>query len=127
MTAEAVKEPAGEALPDDQIQLRLKWRRTWKDTEDDFCCEDPERGVTSIGRFYYSLGGQIGKGWLWTVYAAVPHFDGSTWNGGGSGVADTPRQAAKCIEDDWFRIIKGTPLELPLKQRNAYAAAKDPG
>lgn len=42
------------------------------------------------------------------------------------GYEDTPRQAAKRVEDSWFDAVKGTALDVPVavRKRNAYAAAK---
>lgn len=42
------------------------------------------------------------------------------------GYEDTPRQAARRVEDSWFEAVRGTSLDvaLPAPSGNAYAAAK---
>lgn len=78
----------------DEIHLRLKWRRTWDDRENDFCGYDRNSGKRA-GRIYLrSTGGFLNGQWSW-------FFGGST------GTEPTAREAAKVIEDLWFRYHDG--------------------
>ena len=78
-------------MPDiktDRIPLRLKWRKTWADEENDFVADGPDGGT--IGRIYLRDTGGLLKGqWSW--------FYGAT-----TGTEPTARHAAKAIEDLWF-------------------------
>jgi hypothetical protein len=72
----------------EKILLRLKWRKTWADEENDFVAVGPDGGT--IGRIYLRDTGGLLKGqWSW--------FYGAT-----TGTEPTARHAAKAIEDLWF-------------------------
>ena len=80
------------------IELRLKWRQTWADRENDFVAKAP--GFEgSVGRIFFQLGGINNPDrWFWTMNATV---DGVAFSN--SGHAATARDAARHVEDIWFR------------------------
>ncbi|MBX3580856.1 MAG: hypothetical protein KF810_03030 [Rhizobiaceae bacterium] len=88
----------------DQIELRLKWRRTWPDRENDFVGVDPISGKT-IGRFHVSSAGNDAGKWIWLYQASFPGLPWAEIHR--SGFEATPREAAKAIEDTWFRATEG--------------------
>jgi hypothetical protein len=81
---------AGEGDAMSEIMLKYKWRKTWPDRENDFVCVDD--GVT-VGRIYIHHMGA----WVWFMNA--DEFVCS------NGSADTPREAARCLEDAYDRRV----------------------
>lgn len=91
----------------ENIQLKYRWRKTWADKPDDFVGKDPDNvdqfgSPSTIGRFYLAhIPG--GMAWRWFVQWHPP--------GAGvvlpSGVAQSEREAAKAIEDnyDWLKSL----------------------
>lgn len=93
-------------MPDEpKIELRLKWRKTWPDREQDFVGLDELSG-TKVGRIYVSVAGDTTGSWLWHYQASLPGLPWSSLNRGG--VEETARRAAKAIEDVWFKAIEGS-------------------
>ncbi|HHV69157.1 MAG TPA: hypothetical protein GXX48_16125 [Ochrobactrum intermedium] len=108
-----------------EIKLRLKWRKTWEDREDDFIASAPNF-PGNVGRFHKHVGSSDG-GWNWSFQAMdLPVARASL--GETSGIETSAREAAKKIEDIWFGASKGTEYEENEPSRepqpNAYAAAK---
>ena len=111
-------------MDDHDIILRLKWRQTWADKENDFTAEAPTYQGT-VGRIYlHEAGPQQGQ-WFWSM---VAHGSEVSRNVGIlSGFQPSPRRAAKEVEDSWAAAIRGTIHEQgskPSSPMNAYAAAK---
>lgn len=110
----------------ESITLRLRWRATWPDREADFVAEAPTYNG-NVGRIYYvpENHGMQSNRWFWAFQAF-----GDDVNRGGinlSGHEDTPRQAARRVEDAWFSAIRDGRHDVPVPDdapKNAYAAAK---
>lgn len=93
---------------------RLKWRKTWPDSVNDRVADGPLPGYM-IGRFYRHDTGGINKGrWSWFYQADIPGLSRQGINL--TGFADTPQEAAKAIEDAWFRAIEGKTLDVDGKR-----------
>lgn len=108
---------------DHEIELRLRWRHTWADKEQDFVAEADGYDGT-VGRIYQEVRpGGLDTWWLWAMNA---HGHDISRNFQPlSGHEGTPRQAAQQVEKAWFLAIKGSSLDVPGPAvRNAYAAAK---
>jgi len=107
-----------------EIELRLKWRHTWPDREQDFVAEAPGYSG-SVCRIYESLkAGSTATHWFWAMNA---HGYEISRAGRTSGYEATARQAARAAEDGWFAAIRGTSLEHVVPEAapaNSYAAAK---
>jgi len=117
MSTEPVMAPDGEAMPE-RIDLRLKWRQTWAEKEEDFVAQaDGYRG--NIGRIY--RGNYHIERWHWSFQASGDGIDREAQHNGG--VTATARQAAMCVEEIWFRFFPDRPSA---PSRNAYAEATDP-
>lgn len=72
------------------IELKLKWRHTWPGEDQHDFCADTDVGKP-VGRFYWcNTGSAESVGWWW--FSQLPH----------RGIAKSPREAAKAIEDIWF-------------------------
>ena len=107
--------------PSETIPLRLRWRQTWLDRENDFAAEATAyKG--SVGRIYQHDHGPTAGKWFWAFNAFGDDISRNI--GAVSGYADSARLAAKAVEDCWFAAIKGSRLDVPEPQGNAYAAAK---
>jgi len=108
-----------------EIKLRLKWRKTWEDRETDFVANAPNL-PGNVGRFHKHIASSDG-GWRWSFQAMdLPVARASL--GETSGIEPSAREAAKKIEDIWFRASKGTECEETEPSRdpqsNAYLAEK---
>lgn len=109
--------PAPAVVPvTDEIPLRLKWRLTWPgEVENDFVGYVPGlidtlgRPVQKIGRIHIIKGDPHGGEYVWYYQANLPRLPWKELNRGGW--EPTAREAAKQIEDIWFRVIVGTPYE----------------
>lgn len=94
-----------------EYQPRYKWRKTWPDRENDFVGYDPATPdhvgePATIGRFHLQwIPG--GEKWLWSMQWGSNGRELITTNG----IADTPREAAKAIEESYDRLkaINSTP------------------
>lgn len=107
----------------ESIPLRLRWRQTWPERENDFVAETGDYQA-SIGRIYlYDSGPQQGL-WFWAFQAFGD--DVSRNIGKLTGVEPSAREAAREVERAWFAAIKGSRYEMPVEASpvNAYAAAK---
>ncbi|MGN6535121.1 MAG: hypothetical protein ACTHKQ_05245 [Mesorhizobium sp.] len=113
--AEPVKVADGEA-----ITLRLKWRQTWPDKEADYAAD--ASNYDHVGRIYRHNGGPQDGKWFWSLTAFGPEISRNIGNC--TGTEDTPRAAARMVEDAWFAAIKGSTLDRPPPKRNAYELAK---
>jgi hypothetical protein len=98
---------------DHEIKLKLRWRHTWSDKDDDFVAELPAGCAYSgtVGRIYkhFKPGGE-GYYWLWAMNAwghGILRVAGKL-----DGYEDTPRMAAKQVEDSWFDAVRGTSLDV---------------
>jgi hypothetical protein len=111
-------------MEDHEITLRLRWKQTWADKENDYCAEAPAY-QGSVGRIYlFEHGPQQGQ-WFWAMNAHGPDISRNI--GKLSGVASSARKAAREVEDSWVESIKGTVHEQGLSSVapvNSYAAAK---
>ncbi len=109
-----------------EIKLRLKWRQTWPDREQDFVAS--ASGYDGpVGRIYEQQ--KPGSGdihWFWAFQASAGEVSRNI--GTTSGHEATAREAAREVEQCWFAAIKGTSLENAVPEAtvptNAYAAAK---
>lgn len=107
-----------------EIELKLKWRKTWTDREDDFVAVGVPGVHGDIGRIHKHLGGPQGDRWGWEIHARLP-----TLVLNDKGTEDTAREAAKRIEDLWFEYgqpaaDKLDPGTLTVREVNLYALAK---
>ncbi|CAM5598653.1 hypothetical protein MAUB1S_10123 [Mycolicibacterium aubagnense] len=107
-----------------EIELKLKWRKTWDNVEDDFVAVGVPGVHGDIGRIYKHAGGPQNARWSWSVYARLPTLMLSD-----GGTEDTAREAAKKVEDLWFEYgqpeaDKIDPTTLSARQVNLYALAK---
>ena len=97
------------------ITLRLRWRKTWEDVEDDFIGYVPGlvdtlgRPVRKIGRIHIIQGNPHAGEFVWYYQACLPGLPWAALTRGGW--EPTAREAAKQIEDIWFRVIVGTPYD----------------
>lgn len=105
-----------EAHAADEPELRLKWRHTWENKGPDYAAHTDAYEVP-VGRIYLIKQGPQQGRWFWSMTASGPEI--SRNSGDHSGKADSPREAARLVEDAWFAAIKGSSLE-----PNAYATAK---
>jgi hypothetical protein len=114
----------------ENIVLRLKWRKTWEDREDDFVAQAPSYNG-SVGRIYFvpEHHGPKVESWYWAFQAFGDDISRNIGNLHGH--ADTARLAAQAVENAWFLAIAGTRHEIPILEsepiqppKNAYAAAK---
>lgn len=109
-----------------EIHLKLKWTQTSIDITNDFVARSPAF-KDIVGRFYLEEGSVENGVWNWSMTASG---QGIKREGMGllSGSEPSARQAAKAIEDCWFKAIAGgvldTPDEKPTPPKNSYAAAK---
>jgi hypothetical protein len=110
-------------LMGDDIELRLKWRHTWDDREDDFSAIAPSYSGC-VGRIYLNSGGPTDGLWFWSLTASGSDISRNV--GKLSGYESSARLAARAVEDAWFSAIKGSTHDSPPRPTNAYAAAKDP-
>lgn len=111
------------ANPSD-IELKLKWRKTWDDAEDDFVAVGVPGVHGDIGRIYLVRGGPQNARWTWGINARLPELFLSD-----SGSEATAREAAKRVEDLWFEYgqpeaDKIDPTTLSAREVNLYALAK---
>lgn len=107
---------------DHEIELKLRWRHTWEEKDNDFVAEAPGHPDT-VGRIYESIKpGGTGTHWFWAMNAHGPQVSRNI--GKLSGYEDTPRKAARQVEKAWFEAIRGSSLEVAPPTKNAYAAAK---
>ena len=79
--------------------LRLKWRKTWPDREDDYVAAAPTY-AGDVGRIYKASGGPGDGQWNWFMQA---HGSGIVRSPDQSGTAPSARQAAAEVERVWFR------------------------
>lgn len=112
---------------DHEIELKLRWRRTWPEEEEreDYVADAPT--YTSLGRIYLVVAQaeSINGRWFWSLTA---HGNEISRNVGDlTGYEDSAREAAARVERAWFAAIRGSKHEVPAvpaQPRNAYAAAK---
>ncbi len=110
----------------DNIQLKLKWTQTSHDITNDFVARSPAFKDV-VGRFYLEAGSAENGVWNWSMTASG---EGIRREGMGllSGSEPSAREAAKAIEEAWFKAIKGGVLDIqdekPVAPKNSYAAAK---
>lgn len=79
--------------------LRLRWRRTWADREDDYVASAPNY-TGDVGRIYRASGGPGDGQWNWFMQALGPGIARSPDQ---SGMAASAREAAAEVERVWFR------------------------
>lgn len=90
---------------DNQIKLKYRWRQTWPDRDNDFVGTDPDRldqfgNPVTIGRFYLGYVGTV-EMWRWFVQ----YQPGPVGIVLPSGHCDSPREAAKQIEEAYDALI----------------------
>lgn len=108
-------------MDDHEIELKLRWRHTWEEKDNDFVAEAPGY-PDSVGRIYESIiPGGTDTHWFWSMNA---HGAFISRAGKNSGYEATPRQAAQQVEKAWFEAIRGSSLDVAPPTKNAYAAAK---
>jgi hypothetical protein len=102
---------------------QLKWRKTCGEKEGDFVADSPLPGHT-IGQFYqHNTRGIYNGHWTWFYQAAIPGL-GRSERFKLSGYAETPHEAAKAIENQWFEAIEGKVLDV---ERECYVDAPSEG
>lgn len=108
---------------DHEIELRLRWKHTWDDKENDFVAEvDGYAG--SVGRIYrHDSGGYLKGNWFWAMNAHGPEISRNIEPL--FGFEPTPRKAAREVEKAWFAAIRGSSLDMPPPVKNGYLAAKE--
>jgi len=110
----------------EKIELRLRWKKTWPDRENDFVGHAPNFEA-SVGRIQLVEHGPQQNSWSWSLTAAGEHVRREDI-GALTGSEPSPREAARAVENSWFAAIKGSPLDDASEQqtssKNAYAAAK---
>lgn len=109
----------------EKIELRLGWKKTWADRENDFVGHAPNFDHT-VGRIQLIEHGPQQNSWSWSLTAAGEHVQ-REGIGALTGVELSPREAARAVENAWFTAVKGSPLDEgePKKpSKNSYAAAK---
>lgn len=109
----------------EKIELKLRWKKTWPDRENDFVGHAPNFEA-SVGRIQLAEHGPQQNSWSWSLTAAGEHVR-REGIGALTGVEPSPREAARAVETAWFRAINGTPLDVaepPKPSKNSYAAAK---
>ena len=110
----------------ENIVLKLKWTQTSIEIANAFEARSPAFKDV-VGRFYLEEGSAENGIWNWSFTASG---NGIRREGMGllSGSEPSAREAAKRIEDCWFKAIKGgiydIPDEKPVAPKNSYAAAK---
>ena len=84
-------------MPD--IELKLKWRRTWDDHDNDFSAFDERYKGGEVGRFYLHDSGPTKGQWFWylTAYGRDLKRPGLD-----RGYVDSAREAGACV--DPFRV-----------------------
>lgn len=95
-------------------ELRLKWRKTWPDRENDFAAFSP-RVKHGVGRIYLHNSGPH-PFWFWTMHATVANFHGNK-----AGSAEDARAAAASVEAQWFK------MEAMLRDRGLLPAVTEDG
>lgn len=109
----------------EKIELKLKWKKTWPDRENDFVGHTPNFDHP-VGRIQLIEHGPQQNSWSWSL-TAPGEYVRREGIGALTGVEPSPREAAKAVETAWFEAIKGSPLDIiePQKpSKNSYAAAK---
>lgn len=110
---------------DHEIVLKLHWRHTWDDKEDDFTAEFDGYGDGPVGRIYKEpRPGSTDVHWFWAMNAFGTEVSRNI--SPLSGYEPSPRRAAREVETAWFAAIRGSSLDVtgPAPAKNAYAAAK---
>lgn len=109
----------------EKIELKLLWKKTWPDRENDFVGHAPHF-EGSVGRIQLVEHGPQQNSWSWSFTAVGEHIlRGGI--GALTGTEPSPREAARAVENAWFAAIKGSSLDNTERQmagKNAYAAAK---
>jgi hypothetical protein len=85
----------------DGIQLRLKWRRTWPDIENDFVGLDERAQGGIVGRIIWNKIHE-GEHWTWSMTAFGPGINRPHEC---HGRLPTPREAAAAVEAAWLNAI----------------------
>lgn len=110
------------AMEDSEIDLKLRWRQTWDDHENDFAAYAPTYDG-SVGRIYLHEDGPMQGKWFWAFQGFGPEISRNI--GKLSGFETSARRAAREVETAWFASIRGTIHDQESKpSANAYAAAK---
>ena len=79
--------------------MRLPWQRTWHDKPRDFTAR---AGNEQVGRIHFAVGvGQIPDCWHWSCYGRYRGRFANT-----SGTAATKDEAARALEEAWFKAIE---------------------
>lgn len=109
-------------MDDSEITLRLRWRQTWPDRDDDYAAiVDGHDGP--VCRIFRTAAPGDGA-WCWAMVAEAYDISRA---GTTSGFERSPRRAARAAEAAWFAAIRGTAREHSVMVPpavNAYAAAK---
>jgi hypothetical protein len=109
----------------EKIELKLKWKKTWEERENDFVASSPVFEA-SVGRIQLVEHGPQKNGWSWALTAAGEQIR-REGIGALTGFEPSPREAARAVEIAWFAAIKGSSLDVADPQKpskNSYAAAK---
>lgn len=111
----------------EKIELKLRWKKTWPDREQDFVAHAPNF-EEPVGRIQLVEHGPQQNSWSWSLTAAGEHIR-REGIGALTGSEPAPREAARAVENAWFVATKGSPLdettsEQQTSSKNAYAAAK---
>lgn len=96
------------AMSTSQIPLKLEWRLTWSEADDDYSAvADGYDGF--IGRIYKDGRERSDELWAWSMTA---HGYDISRVGQLHGYETSARDAAHMVEGAWFRAIVGSAVEM---------------
>lgn len=107
-------------MDDSEITLKLRWRSTWPNVENDFAAEAPGYPDT-MGRIILQEAGPTQGQWLWSM---TGHGVDVSRAGQCSGYEPSPRKAPKAVENSWALAVRGSALEhaeASMPKQNSYA------
>lgn len=93
------------------IGLKLKWKKTWHDHDNDFVAIDKRMKGGTVGRIYNFENGPTAGKWFWTLTA---HGRGlASFKGLSRGYADSAREAGAEVERAWFTRARDVAEDAP--------------
>ena len=93
-------------MNDARSDIKLKWRRTWSEIDNDFVAIDKRMKDGIVGRIYLFTDGPSKNQWFWALTASgrmikLPSED--------RGYCKYPREAAAKVEAAWFKSVAHLP------------------
>jgi hypothetical protein len=96
-------------LPDPD--LKLKWRHTWPDADNDFVAIDRRMAHDGIvGRIYIFTDGPSKHQWFWSLTASGRMVRRPSED---RGYCNSPREAAAKVEAAWFKAVDDIAMDAP--------------